>query len=121
MNNNILLTVPLATAPLLLAVIAQLALLLALFLTLIIVVVIVDAVLQSILLSCLLHDYFMVQKHYLHRFFCAASLLLHAVGSLFVLLIGSRCKPVSNTYLNSAIVVSLDCMYQCGAHSTHLK
>ncbi len=65
MNNNILLTVPLAFAPLLLALIARLALLLALFLALIVVVLIVNFVLQSILLSRLLHDYFMVQKRYL--------------------------------------------------------
>jgi hypothetical protein len=65
-NNDILLAVPLADAPLLLALIAQLALLLTLFLALIVVIVIVDIVLQSILLSRLLHDYFMVQKCYLH-------------------------------------------------------
>jgi hypothetical protein len=68
MNNNILLAVCLAVAPLLLALIARLALLLALFLALIIVVVvaIANVVLQSIPLFCLLHDYFMVQKRYLH-------------------------------------------------------
>ena len=73
MNNNILLAVPLAVALLLLALIAQLALLLALFLALIVVIIIVNIVLQLILLSCLLHDYFMVQKHYLH------CLLLHSL------------------------------------------
>jgi hypothetical protein len=67
MNNNILLAIPLTVAPLLIALIARLALLLALFLALIVVVVIVDILLQLILLFCLLHDYFMVQKHYLHR------------------------------------------------------
>jgi hypothetical protein len=67
MNNNILHAIPLAIAPLLLALITQLALLLALFLALINVVVIIDVVLQSIPLSCLLHDYFMVQKRYLHQ------------------------------------------------------
>ncbi len=66
MNNNILLAIPLAVAPLLLALIALLTLLLALFLALIVVVVIVNAVLQLIPLFRLLHDYFMVQKHYLH-------------------------------------------------------
>ncbi len=67
MNNNILLAIPLAVAPLLLTLIAQLALLLALFLALIVVVIIANIVLHSILFSRLLHDYFMVQKRYLHR------------------------------------------------------
>ncbi len=122
MNNNILLAIPLAVAPLLLTLITQLALLLALFLALIVVVIIINVVLQSIPLSHLLHDYFMVQESFTFTaLFYAASLLLYAVGSLIVLLIGSRCKPVSNTYLTSATVVSLDCMYQYGARSTRLK
>jgi hypothetical protein len=106
MNNNILLAIPLATAPLLLALIVRLALLLTLFLALIVVVVIVDAVLQSIPLSCLLHDYFMVQKRYLH---CLPLRSLLPITRRWQL-VGSRCKPVSNTYLTSATIVSLDCM-----------
>ncbi len=66
MNENILLAISLALAPLLLALIARLSLLLALFLALNAIVVIIDVVLQSIPLSRLLHDYFMVQKRYPH-------------------------------------------------------
>jgi hypothetical protein len=66
MNNNILLAVPPAVALLLLALIARLTLLVTLFLALIVIIVIVNIVLQLIPHSCLLRDYFMVQKCYLH-------------------------------------------------------